>query len=134
MSIQKGCWRIFRRGGTMTVLKFTWNQAKHKPTMLDQMLQNSTQELFWLNKLPILQINHFHSTNCQSWIALTSTWIHHIKNAPVVGCMPKKLNGVHPHLSLIHSFSILLIIAPFTTALVKCCLPIFNFLFTFILS
>lgn len=38
-----------------SVLRFTWNQDKHKPTMLDQMLQNSTEDLFLLNELSALQ-------------------------------------------------------------------------------
>ena len=56
MSLQKDCQRTFSGGETMTsVLRFTWNQDKHKPTMLDQMLQNSTEDLFLLNELSALQ-------------------------------------------------------------------------------
>lgn len=56
VSLQKDCQRTFSGGETMTsVLRFTWNQDKHKPTMLDQMLQNSTEDLFLLNELSALQ-------------------------------------------------------------------------------
>ena len=52
-------------------------------------------------------------------IALAWAQVHHIKNSHVLGCIPKTLYGVLPHLFLIHSFSTFSITL-FTIAPIKC--------------
>ena len=66
-------------------------------------------------------------------MALERAHTRHIKNTSVACRAPKTLCGVLPHLFLIHSISTLSITL-FTTSLIKSCLPVFKFLFTFVPS